>query len=311
MHNVVDCFPYFNEKEILELRINILRDYVDKFIITESNYTFSGIPKDYTLKEVIRELGLQNDNIEVIEVDLSEENLGEPTDFDNFYHPGKSSRERIQRDAISKCLNTNNFDDDCVFIVSDCDEIINPIYIDMMCKLAREERNKIFKVDLVQLEGRADFRVYDSTSKTPIEWRYSLFLCLKEHIKNVSLNSIRADFSIPYEIVWPYTKPREENGIYIPGQRMLDLGWHFTWMGDNRNRLLKSKSFSHSNQYFDFIIHKNYSYDSMVNFIETYEFFEDNIGPSGNINQILRPYPLQDLPQIIFDLPRVKNFLLP
>jgi hypothetical protein len=29
---LIDCFPYFNEKELLELRINVLKDYVDGFI---------------------------------------------------------------------------------------------------------------------------------------------------------------------------------------------------------------------------------------------------------------------------------------
>ena len=37
---IVDCFPYFNEKELLELRINLLYDHVDKFIISETGSFF-------------------------------------------------------------------------------------------------------------------------------------------------------------------------------------------------------------------------------------------------------------------------------
>jgi hypothetical protein len=33
--------------------------------------------------------------------------------------------------------------------------------------------------------------------------------------------------------------------------------------------------------------------------------------PLGRHNHILKPYPVSDLPQILFDLPTVKNFLLP
>jgi beta-1,4-mannosyl-glycoprotein beta-1,4-N-acetylglucosaminyltransferase len=308
--NVVDCFTYFNEKEIFELRINLLKDYVDKFIVCEANYTFSGNPKEYTLKETIKELGLQDENIEVIEVDLSPENLGEPTGFDNLYHPGIPSKERIQRDALSKCLETNNFDDDCVFIVSDCDEIINPDYIPLMCNLVRSERDKIFKVDLIHFEGRADYRVYNKDN-TIYEWRYSLFFCLKEHMKNTSLNDIRSVFYIPYPIVWPHTEPREENGQYIPGKIMNDMGWHFSWMGNNKNRLFKSQSFSHSDQPLDYLLHGKYSDDKMKKFIENYKFEENNIPPCGDFNKIIKPYPIEKLPKIIFDLPRVKNFLLP
>ena len=312
MKNIVDCFTYFNEKELLELRINLLKDYVDKFIIVDGNYTHSGIPKQFTCKKVIEELELPQDMIEVIEVDLSEENLDAATDYDRQWSPNviHASRERTQRDAISKCLETNNFNENTIFIVSDCDEIIDPKHLSMLSQLVRDNRDKIFKVDLVNLEGRADFCSYDKDSNTPVEWRYSLFLCLKEHMENTKLTYVRSDFNIPYQIVWPYTTPREENGVFISGERMKNLGWHFTWMGNNQNRITKSQSFCHSSQEFNFINY-NYSSNDMKDFMSDYEFFEGNIPPSGNINYILKSYSIENLPQIIFELPRVKNYLLP
>ena len=36
---LIDCFPYFNEKELLELRIATLYDHVDGFLITDANRT--------------------------------------------------------------------------------------------------------------------------------------------------------------------------------------------------------------------------------------------------------------------------------
>ena len=39
---IYDCFMYYDEDELLDLRINILDKYVDKFIITESKFTHSG-----------------------------------------------------------------------------------------------------------------------------------------------------------------------------------------------------------------------------------------------------------------------------
>ncbi len=42
---VIDVFPFFNEIEILQIRLHELDRYVDKFIIVESTVTFSGQPK--------------------------------------------------------------------------------------------------------------------------------------------------------------------------------------------------------------------------------------------------------------------------
>ena len=43
--NVYDCFMYFDEDLLLDLRLNILNKYVDKFVITESKYLHSGKEK--------------------------------------------------------------------------------------------------------------------------------------------------------------------------------------------------------------------------------------------------------------------------
>ena len=43
---IFDCFIFNNEVELLELRLNILNDVVDKFVIIEGNSTFSGKKKE-------------------------------------------------------------------------------------------------------------------------------------------------------------------------------------------------------------------------------------------------------------------------
>ena len=42
---IYDCFMYFDEEVVLDLRLNILSKYVDKFIITEATYAHNGDPK--------------------------------------------------------------------------------------------------------------------------------------------------------------------------------------------------------------------------------------------------------------------------
>ena len=43
---IFDCFIFNNEVELLEIRLNILNDVVDKFVIVEGKSTFSGKKKD-------------------------------------------------------------------------------------------------------------------------------------------------------------------------------------------------------------------------------------------------------------------------
>lgn len=310
-HNIVDCFTYFNEKELLELRINLLKDYVDKFIIVDANFTHSGVKKEFSCKKVIKELQLPEDIIDVIEVDLSDECLGPASQYDLFWDNSLTyaSRERVQRDSIAKCLETNDFDENTVFIVGDCDEIVNPKYISLLSNLVRTHREKIFKVDLDYLQGRADLRTYFRDG-TEVEWRFSLFVCLKKHMQDVPLTHIRADKFNSYQIVWPYTQPREENGSYISGERMKGLGWHFSWMGTNQDRLEKSKNFCHSGQTFDFSNH-SYGSSEMDEFISSHLIEEGSDAPTGYKDNILKKYPLENLPSILFDNPRLRNYFLP
>ena len=39
---IYDCFQYFNEDHIVDLRLNILDKYVDYFVISESTRTHQG-----------------------------------------------------------------------------------------------------------------------------------------------------------------------------------------------------------------------------------------------------------------------------
>ena len=40
---VIDVFPFFNELDILEIRLNVLDPYVDCFVLSEATKTFSGL----------------------------------------------------------------------------------------------------------------------------------------------------------------------------------------------------------------------------------------------------------------------------
>ena len=48
---VYDCFQFFNELDILKLRMHVLNDVVDKFVISEATVTFSGEKKPLYFQE--------------------------------------------------------------------------------------------------------------------------------------------------------------------------------------------------------------------------------------------------------------------
>lgn len=48
---IVDCFLYFQEKELLKLRLEYLNDFVDYFVIVEASQSFSGKKKDFNFEK--------------------------------------------------------------------------------------------------------------------------------------------------------------------------------------------------------------------------------------------------------------------
>src|SRR3989344_1716902 len=48
---IYDCFTFFNELDLLDLKLHELADHVDKFVIVESTVTFQGNPKPLYFQE--------------------------------------------------------------------------------------------------------------------------------------------------------------------------------------------------------------------------------------------------------------------
>lgn len=290
MKKIVDCFPFFIEKELLELRVHLLMDYVDKFIITEMNCTHNGDPRDFSCKKLIKELNLPEEKIEVIELAILNDIDLVPDPCDYYYAgEGKSdkvknwTRERLQRDCMMQKI--GEYDDDTVFILSDCDEIINPEFLPYFSSCCRSNPNSYIKVPLVALEGRADKRVFDGD--VPAPWDKSLVLCTKKQL---------AEGGSPTKFRGQYQTPIGPSWIVENGEVIQDCGWHFTWMGGEEARKYKAKNCALSE---NLDVYDNLSSDSLKTL-------------NGSTNNLsLRDYPVELLPKIIFDLPRVKEFLLP
>lgn len=48
---IIDCFPFFNELDLLEIRLNSLAPYVDRFVLCEMTVTHSNNPKPLFFSE--------------------------------------------------------------------------------------------------------------------------------------------------------------------------------------------------------------------------------------------------------------------
>ena len=106
---LVDCFTFFNELDLLELRLRYLYDIVDAFVLVESPLTHSGISKPLHYLENLDRFAWASDKI----IHIVEELPHEANDA--------WVRENQQRNAISKGL--ESVDESSVIIISDLDEI--------------------------------------------------------------------------------------------------------------------------------------------------------------------------------------------
>ena len=126
---IYDCIPFFNELDILKLRMQIMAPYVDKFVLEESTVTFSGEPKEMIFaknREMFREFA---DKIVYVAVDNSPMS-GVTT----------HERDKFQKNQLIRGMRGCKPDD--IVIFSDVDEIPDPRTLQKV--LAHFDASKIY-----------------------------------------------------------------------------------------------------------------------------------------------------------------------
>ena len=112
---IYDCFTYYNEEEILKIRLNELSNFVEKFVIVEASQTFTGKKKPYYLDDVLDSLKDEwKEKICIYRVEFPDQDL---TSW---------QREHIQRNYIAEALKHIGVSEKDLVVISDADEIWNP-----------------------------------------------------------------------------------------------------------------------------------------------------------------------------------------
>ena len=210
---IFDCFQYFNEEHIADLRFNILDQFVDSFVIVESTVNHQGKPKK--LHFDINKYGKFKNKINYIVVDDTPENIKKA------HEGGESLVEQHQRNSIMKGL--KKCGDNDLVILSDVDEIPD------LNKLSEFDKNKyavfsqkmfMYKLNLLNLKES--------------NWHGSK-VCLKKNFKSPQwLRNLKFK-KYPF---WRIDKIRNL-------QIIKNGGWHFAYLQSPENISKKIKSFAH------------------------------------------------------------------
>jgi len=233
---IYDCFYFFNELDTLEIRLEILNEHVDKFVIFESNRTFSGSPKESNF--LANKERFDRFSGKIIHYWLEDSPLDRDTVTAKIHD---SNSSRLLKTIATRTLNSKNVplgpgnshwtieafqkealhlaiegleNNDLVFI-SDVDEIWNP---EAKIRL-RDERVYIFKQIpyMYKLNNRSNEHWHNWTGTV---------LASYNQIRNSCINDMR-------------THGR------IPRIRVLNGGWHFSFQTDSLGIREKLVSYGH------------------------------------------------------------------
>ena len=211
---IYDCFQFFDEEHILDLRLNILDEFVDFFVIVESTTNHQGVEKKLYFDS--NKFKKFNDKIIYIIVDDTAEIIKKPHLW------GESLVEQHQRNSIMRGL--KNCKDEDLIILSDVDEIPN------LNKLHLFDKKNKFAVFSQKMFG---YKI-NLLNETENNWHGSK-ICLKKNLKSPQwLRNLKFK-KYPF---WRLDKPRKL-------QIIEDGGWHFAYLQSPQSISKKIKSFSH------------------------------------------------------------------
>lgn len=213
---VYDCFQFFNELDILKIRLHVLSPVVDRFVISEATETFSGLKKPLYYEENKDMFAEFADKI--IHVVVEDTPKG-----DTHY------RDTFQKNAVTRGL--KDCTDEDVIIFSDLDEIPNPDKIREILQDFQEDKiyhfaQRLFYCYLNMEEVSGSLLSYAGEFEGVKRKKWI-------GTKMLSYKLLREQNLLLGELRFP---ERKEIGI-----RVEDGGWHFGYMGGHGQKDIRKR----------------------------------------------------------------------
>ena len=121
---LIDAFQFFNEKELVELRIKYLGEIVDFFVVVEANITHQGKKKEWNFPNILKNnLQTFSNKIEYHQLVIDPEKLKNEESWiiDDVKGNDAHKIDNFQRNYIKTAC--RKFSDEDILIISDVDEI--------------------------------------------------------------------------------------------------------------------------------------------------------------------------------------------
>jgi hypothetical protein len=211
---IYDCFTFYNELDLLELRFAELYDHVDHFVLVEANRTFQNNLKPFYFGENQHRFAQYMDKVIHIQVDDM------PTDTDAW------GREAHQRNSIARGIADADAED--IIIVSDLDEIIRPSTVDAM---RTDSENSIWGLRMPLFYFKFNYML-TTTDSIYTTWAMACRKQILTEAEDLRRNRFALNgFALNHNV----------NGI-----RMMEhAGWQFSYLGDTEFAKSKIQSFAH------------------------------------------------------------------
>ena len=232
---IFDCFMYFDEEVVLDVRLNILNKFVDYFVIVESKFTHKGDPRDLQFnhkkfekfKDKIIYIVYEQEpkGIEIINSNDTEKEKSRKYIFNAIY------RENGQRNYIENGLELARQND--IILISDVDEIPNLLDVNFN-KI--NEKIILFKQDMFYYK----FNLYLPN----LVWTGTKG-CRKKHLISPQWLRNVKDRKYPfYRIDTIFSKNKYKSVKYINTG-----GWHFTNIKTAKEIEHKLRSYLHHREF--------------------------------------------------------------
>jgi beta-1,4-mannosyl-glycoprotein beta-1,4-N-acetylglucosaminyltransferase len=208
---IFDCFMFFNELELLEVRLDELYDSVDHFVLLECMETFRGKPKP--LYYTANKQRFKKYAPKIIHL----------TSSHTVQTTNPWDREIFQRNLLMHGLKMCQPDD--IILISDADEILRPSAIGEIQRLLEPDEERVVLCQMAHYRYFLDRQAEAWPGTLAIRYKY--------------LRS-PTDENYEHSPNW-YRYNREKSPHVIP-----NAGWHFCYMGGRDRVITKLGAFSHS-----------------------------------------------------------------